>query len=64
MSKRPAPTFLDFGFKSTSKHARVISPSAEVDDQPDQDPEDYSEALDLSSYSGPGETAGYVTWCG
>ena len=64
MSKHPAPTLLDFGFQSTSKHARVTNPSAEGDDQPEQDPKDHSEALDLSSYPGPAETAGYVTWCG
>ena len=58
MSNRPAPALLDFGFQCTSKHARVTSPSTEVRNQPEQDPEDHIDTLD------PAETAGYVIECG
>ena len=64
MSKRPFSTLLDYGFQCTSKHSRVTSPSAEVNDQPELDPDDnHSQStVGMSSYPGPAGYACHTVW--
>ena len=56
-------TLLDYQFQCTSKHSRVTSPSAEVNDQPELDPDDHSQgAVEMSSYPGPAGYTCHVVW--
>ena len=64
MSKCPFSTLLDCGFQCTSKHSRVISPSAEVNDHPELDlDDDHSQStVEMSSYPGPAGYACHTAW--